>query len=133
MVINRTSAEAVSIHAVSPLFGVGASAARANDGSSASPARPARIASAAIRRKPPTLIFLLPPSVCGDFFSGASGARGSDRAIIGLARADANRMVDRRNEDLAVPDLARLGRADDGFYSPVHGARRDHDLDLHLG
>ena len=42
-----------------------------------------------------------------------------DRRFVGLAGADAHHLLDRRDEDLAVADLAGLGRLDDGLDAAV--------------
>src|SRR5690606_25204182 len=102
MIMSSTRTVDISIHAVSPELSVGV-ASWARTGSTAIPAR---TADAAIRRKLPTVIYIASKCV-RRLLGSCSRAGGSDGALIGFARADANRMVDRRNEDLAVPDLAR--------------------------
>src|SRR6266568_157465 len=62
-------------------------------------------------------------------FSGA----GSQRRLIGLARADAHRMVEGEHEDLAVADLAGLGRPGDGVGDLVDLVGRNRDFDFQLG
>src|ERR1700755_1625214 len=52
---------------------------------------------------------------------------------IGLSRADANRMVEVDDEDLAVADLAGFCSGGDGFDGLVDLVRGDCDLDLDLG
>src|ERR1019366_9236653 len=50
----------------------------------------------------------------------------------GLARADSYRLVDAEHEDLAVTDLAGLGRAGNGFDHFVDLVGRNRDFDLQL-
>src|SRR5262245_61128392 len=57
----------------------------------------------------------------------------SNGAVVGFARADADGVFDRRDEDFAIPDLARAGGAYDGLDGLVHGAFRHHHLDFDLG
>src|SRR5262245_65997105 len=64
---------------------------------------------------------------------GCCWAPGSDGAVVGFARADANRVLDRGDKDLAVADLAGAGGAHDGLNGLVDGAFRYHHLDLDLG
>src|SRR6185503_11071545 len=45
--------------------------------------------------------------------SDAAVAKLLNRGLALFARADADRLVDREDEDLAIADRARLGRADD--------------------
>src|SRR6266705_4109525 len=52
---------------------------------------------------------------------------------IRLTRADANRMVEVDDEDLAVADLAGFGSGGDGVDGLVDLVRGDSDLDLDLG
>ena len=53
--------------------------------------------------------------------------------VIGFAGADAHRMVEVDDEDLAVTDLAGLCGTGDGFDGLVDLRRGDSDLDLDLG
>src|SRR5262245_46673665 len=55
------------------------------------------------------------------------------RVLAGFAGADADGVGQRRDEDLAVADLAGLGRAHDGVDHPLGVIVIDHDLDLDLG
>src|SRR5229473_1587722 len=55
------------------------------------------------------------------------------RRLAALAGADADHLVDRRDEDLPVPDAARLGRALDRLQRLGDHLVGEHDLDLHLG
>src|SRR5919202_573697 len=57
----------------------------------------------------------------------------SDGGVAGLAGADADRLLDGRHENLAVPDAPGLGRAADGLDGPIDHLVREDDLDLHLG
>src|SRR6185437_2527241 len=52
---------------------------------------------------------------------------------IGLAGANADRMVEVDDEDLAVADLAGLGSRGDGIDGLVDGFGSDGDFDLDLG
>src|SRR5215469_5322004 len=56
----------------------------------------------------------------------------SEGRCIGFAGADSNRVVEVDDKDLAVADLAGLGRRGDGFDGLVDlfGSNRDFDLDL---
>src|SRR5690606_12384270 len=63
---------------------------------------------------------------------GALAVR-SDGVFAGFAGADADDLFDRRHEDLAVADLARVGRTDDGLAGLLHQAIAHHELDAHLG
>src|ERR1700722_16644290 len=56
----------------------------------------------------------------------------SNRVAVGLAGADAHRVVDRADEDLAIADLAGLGRGQDGgdHFVDLGGIDRDVDPDL---
>src|ERR1700746_535818 len=57
----------------------------------------------------------------------------SEGCGIGLAGADANRMVEVDDEDLAVADLSGLGSRRDRIDRLVDLVRGDSDLDLDLG
>src|SRR5215831_4019343 len=57
----------------------------------------------------------------------------SDRVLVELAGADADDVIDRRHEDLAVTDLARLRSLDDRVDAALSVAVLDDDLDLDLG
>src|SRR5215213_1787860 len=120
MDIISTSAEEVSIQAVSPLSGTGAGAAAAaapcaQAGMAAKAARPAPAATAAILDGK----FILTPSF-------------SKRCVIGLAGADSEHLLDVQHEDLAVADRAGLRDMLYGFDDPRRetGGRDDLDLDL---
>src|SRR5687767_2143535 len=56
----------------------------------------------------------------------------SDGAFARLAGADADDFLDVGHEDLAVADLARLGRYADVAHERLHTVVVDHDLHLHL-
>src|SRR5690606_23336461 len=58
---------------------------------------------------------------------------GSDRVRTALAGADANHVLQRVHEDLAVADAAGVGRLDDGLHDLVHEIVAARDLDLDLG
>src|SRR5712664_2193307 len=57
----------------------------------------------------------------------------SDCRFVGLPGADADDLLNRGDEDLAVADLAGAGRFDDRFDRPIREFVRHHHLDLHLG
>src|SRR6266849_668574 len=68
--------------------------------------------------------------------AGTSPARtvnGSERVGVGLAGADAHRVLEIEHEDLAVADLAGLGGGGDRLDQFVGPVGRNRDLDLHLG
>src|SRR5713226_4767994 len=124
MVIISTKAVDVSIQAVSPVSSLGlSSAARARAGRS-SAAAPARPPNAELN-----LSFIVLPSR----LELLSWFPGLQRVDAGFASADANRLLDGCDEDLAVADLAGarcLADHLDGVFD--HGVV-DHDLDLDLG
>src|SRR6185436_16241833 len=55
------------------------------------------------------------------------------RVLAGFAGADAHHLLERRDEDLAVADLAGAGRCLDGFDHALDDRVVDRRLDLHLG
>src|SRR5882724_7126117 len=57
----------------------------------------------------------------------------SERCFVGLAGADAHRVLQAEHEDFAVADLTGLGRPDDGFRDLVDLVARNGDFDLELG
>jgi hypothetical protein len=57
----------------------------------------------------------------------------SGRVDPGFASTDADRFLDRGNEDLSVADPARLRRLADGFDRRFRGIVAEYDLDFHLG
>src|ERR1039457_3113953 len=63
----------------------------------------------------------------------AEGRAGLHRVLVDLAGADADGVLDRGDEDLAVADLAGLGSLDDGIDAAVGVAILDDNLDFHLG
>src|SRR5688572_18220247 len=65
--------------------------------------------------------------------TGDAGGNGvSERLVVGLARADPDRTLQVRNEDLAVPDLAGARGADDGFDHLLYQRVLYRDLDAGL-
>src|SRR5207245_615414 len=60
------------------------------------------------------------------------GSGVSDRVLAPLAGADADHLVDRQHEDLAVADAAGLGGERDGLDHLVHEIVLDDDLELDL-
>src|SRR3990167_5000059 len=108
-----TSAEDVSIHAVSPLsiFEAGAAAAGAAlasaFGASCAGGGGGACAQATVVVAPST------SSVASANRNRVTFCPSSDRALDALARADPDDRVHRMHEDLAVADVARLGRARD--------------------
>src|SRR5258708_37777347 len=65
--------------------------------------------------------------------AASPGGVASERVGAGFPGADAQRLLDRRDEDLAVADLAGMGGLLDGLDGALDLAVVDHDLDLHLG
>ena len=57
----------------------------------------------------------------------------SDRVVADLARADADRLFDETDEDLAVADLVGAGGGDDRGHGGIDHVVGQHDLDFHLG
>src|SRR4051812_10946292 len=68
------------------------------------------------------------------FFASSMASLGviSDCFLSTFAGADAHRLFDGRNEDLAVADASRLGALLHGIEDVVHELVGDDDLDLHL-
>src|SRR5664279_1018031 len=124
MVIISTRAVDVSIHAVSPVSSLGfssAASARTGRSSAAAPARP------------PNALLNLSFIVLPSRLELLSWFAGLQRVDARFASADADRLLDRHDEDLAVTDLAGarcLADHLDGVFD--HGVV-DHDLDLDLG
>src|ERR1700730_565543 len=160
MVIIRTSATEVSIQAVSPEFGVHfsstaslGSALDAQAGGAASGAAAGAAAGAGacaisanevptgatLRNRPRSIAKARPTSPERNGFlnvivgSSCPMACGLQRRSVGLAGADAHGVVERDYEDLAVTDLAGLGRAGDRLNDLVDQGGIDSHLDLHLG
>src|SRR4029450_6336636 len=124
MVIISTRAVEVSIQAVSPVSSLGfSSAASASAGSSSVPAAP-RPASSGL-----SLSFIVYVPWIVAWFTDA----GSQRLGAGLAGADADRLLDAGDEDLAVADLAGAGGLADGLDRALDQRIVDHHLDLDLG
>src|SRR5690349_17330489 len=129
MVMSNTSAVAAIIHAVSApsIFDAGALAVTISanagvvSGSSASVARR-------------NTFFMAVPQ---QFPASRRRKPGHDenlqRVAVGLAGADAQRVLDIDHENLSVADLPRLGRSRDSFNHAVRAIVRHHDLDLDLG
>src|SRR5918994_5127230 len=119
--MRRTRMEETIIQAVSPLSGVGAAAAswaKAGSRLQSASATPPR-AAARVERK---VIRVTP----------RSGMK-SEGVAVGLAGADANRPLERRDEDLAVADLAGSRGGRDRLHDAADEIGRDRDLDPHLG
>src|SRR5258708_2617170 len=159
MVIIRTSATEVSIQAVSPEFGVhfsstasfgsalAAQAGGAGSGAAAGAAAAGACAisanevptGATLRNRPRSIAKARPTSPERNGFlnvmvvSSCPMACGLQRRSVGLAGADAHGVVERDYEDLAVTDLAGLGRAGDRLNDLVDQGGIDSHLDLHLG
>src|SRR5574343_1953988 len=60
-------------------------------------------------------------------------SRALDGGFVGLAGTDADDLLDRHHEDLAVADLAGAGGLDDGVDGGFGGFSLDDDFDLDLG
>src|SRR5437016_2797994 len=85
------------------------------------------------RRRVSASIWLEPPAGGGEGEPRAgSPSMTSDGRLPCLARTDADRLVDRQHEDLAVADGARLRRARDRRDHLLDEVLRNHDLDLDL-
>src|SRR5258707_13802929 len=113
MVIKSTSALDVIIHAVSPEFSGsgGGAAAKADPVVSAKAPRPAPM---------PSLIrFQFVKRIAFSPFDPNDFAKDFEwrlkRIAVGLPRADAHDLFERRDEDLSVADLAGLGPGRDGL------------------
>src|SRR5690349_14929713 len=125
-----TSAVDVSIHATSPLFGVGAGAAVAAGAAAAAAAGAAPAAGLSCAnvgaQRPATLSRA---RMAKSFFIVFS----SESLRAGLAGADSDDLFEIEDEDLSVPDLAGVG----GFLDRLDGLLEqrvlDRRLDLHLG
>src|ERR1019366_536536 len=146
-----TSAVATIIQATSPLFGTGADAAAAAadaadadasgaeavaTGAEAAMADAAEAASEAACAKafcPQARASTLKTKAIRSLFMVCCSCRALEGVLAGLAGADANDLLERRDEALAVTDLAgarrRLNRLDDTVDDGVVDGR----LDLHLG
>src|SRR4051812_42128893 len=133
MVIISTSAVEVSIQAVLPVSrtGVGAAAgAAAAAAGAASCAKAATLPSAARASVPRRAARPVVFKVEGIFIELSIGirVRRSERVAVCFAGADAHRLVDAENEDLAVADLAGLGSGCDRFDGLVDHVGRDRDF-----
>src|ERR1043165_86399 len=131
--IISTSAVEVSIHATSPLFGVGAGAAAAAAGFASSFFASAAAAglSAALScasTAPVKATHTAMATHVNSFFIAFS----SERRCIGLAGADADDFFERHDEDLAVADLAGIGRFLDRLDHLLEHLVLDRGLDLHF-
>src|SRR5262245_27160817 len=157
MVIISTSATEVSIHAVSPEFGVQLTcilASQAGGGASAGGAAAGSLVAAgaagpwandtsvvtaltkAARKSPQTSDNSPAPEKLLNLMvlllAWMLGA-GSKRLSVGFAGTDAYGLVDDEHEDFAVADLAGLGRGRDGVDHLVDLVGRYGHLDLQLG
>src|ERR1043166_4144060 len=139
MVIISTSAVAAIIQAVSPasIFDAGAPASIS---AKAGVANTAGNANAARRDR----FFMVGPPGCRSCLSSwprltartwswILGPWILKRVRVGLAGADAQRVLDVDDEDLAVADLPGLCRGGDRLDHAVGAIVRDHDFDLDLG
>src|SRR5436190_1676097 len=63
----------------------------------------------------------------------SSDVQRSDRVLAGLTGADADDLVDRGHEDLAVADAAGARGLGDGGHHLAHALLGHDDLELHLG
>src|SRR4051812_10515137 len=159
MVIISTSATEVSIHAVSPEFGVqfvctlasqaggaASAAGAAAAGSAAAGGVAGAWASEASMKKRLTKAASRSPQARAsspareDFlnFIMLTPVRrvrcaGSERRGIGFAGADAHRLIDAEHEDLAVADLPGLGRGGDRIDHLVDLVGGNGDFDLQFG
>src|SRR5213078_2423372 len=145
-----TSAVDVSIHATSPLFGVGAGAAVAEGAAAAGAAAGAAGAAAGagvgagagVAAGAGAALSLSCPT------TGAANASAPNIAIIaktffidiplecvraGLAGTNAHDLQQVEDKDLAVADLARIGGFFDGLDNAIEQVVLDGRFDLHLG
>src|SRR5579859_7373668 len=131
MVISSTRPVETRIQAVWPesRCGVTAAAGSAAPGGVASwaKARPAASSEAT-----PTAI-ALPARIVRFIISKPPKTSCLQRVIVGFARADADRLHDVEDEDLAIADLAGLGGGLDRLHHAVDDLVGDGHLDLHLG
>src|SRR5688500_2959360 len=129
IVIRMTSAVAVSIHAVSPLstLGLAGSAAALTASAAGLSGVAAGLSCASVT--PATASDSTRARNAQNFFIGFS----SECRRIGLAGADADDFFQIEHEDLAVADLAGIGRALDRLDRLLEQFRLDRGLDLHLG
>src|SRR5687768_10387379 len=126
-----TSAVDMSIQLTSPLFGVGAGAAFASSFFTSAAAGLSGVAAglSCASATPATASDSTRARNAQNFFIGFS----SECRRIGLAGADANDFFQIEHEDLAVADLAGIGRALDRLDRLLEQFRLDRGLDLHLG
>src|SRR5215469_5428847 len=61
-----------------------------------------------------------------------ASVRRSERVVVAFPGPDADHLLDRRNPDLAVADLAGAGRLDDGLGHPLGELLVDQYLDADL-
>ena len=127
MVIISTSAVEVIIQAVSPEFSgsLGAAAARPRPLSAAS-------APSAGERSPSPAFFNVSILMFKSPF-GRAVVAALQRVAIRFAGADAHGLLERRDENLAVADLAGLGLGDDRVDHRVDHLAMHRDFDLDLG
>src|SRR5262245_1316398 len=138
----RTRTDEVSIQAVSPLSileGAGAADAAA----AGAPAAGAGASGAAVVAAGDAGCCAVATSVVAPSTSSAASARVSrftvsppfrlQGALVALARADSYSRLDRMDEDLAITDVAGLGRRRHDLGHLVDDAVRHDDLDLDLG
>src|SRR5436190_4486495 len=163
MVMSSTSAVAAIIQAVSPASILGALAVTISANAGVATSAPERTSAAQNGRRlfmvsprSPILSFVmagLDPAIhafacCPPSRRGCSAIRAFtpvfdglwsgmtqrlQRIAIGLAGANAHRVLDLDHENLAVADLAGFGRAGDRLDDAVGAIVRHHDLDLDLG
>src|SRR5580765_2364678 len=139
-----TSAVATIIQATSPLLATGVEAA-AEAASAAEAPEPAAIGAAAAAAEaaseaawanalsPKASANRLRTKAMRSLFMACCSVPASEGVLAGLAGADANDLLQRRDEDLAVADLAGTGRGLDRLDDPVDDRIVDRGLDLHLG
>src|SRR5882757_5359164 len=134
MVIISTSAVEVSIQAVLPLSstGAGVAGAAAVAAGAAVCAKAAAVLSAtrASEAAARPVVFKVEGIVIELSVELVFAAL--ERVAVCFAGTDAHRLVDAEDEDLAVADLAGLGRRRDGFDGLVDSVGADGDFDLDL-
>src|SRR5918997_4642230 len=128
MVISSTSAVLASIQAVSPVSIFGPSAC-ARAGAAVAPSSARAVPAASAARGAGSI--LISPVLSVPSW-GAAARAGSQRRLVRLAGADAERPLHVQHEDLAVADLLGAGGRGDRVHHGVHQLRGHDDLDLDL-
>src|SRR6267142_4551601 len=134
--MSNTSAVDTRTQAVSPLSILGGTRVRGRPGRGREPAsvrRPRARSSAQGRTTPSRSPLILSVSLLPVLLGHRVNHRGSERALVPLAGAYPDRRIHWLDEDLAVTDIAGLGRSREDPSDLVDEVVRHHDLDLDLG